>query len=70
VALDNNPRRFVLTVTEIDANLSTPKNTSKKKAPADAVVIEFAGHVMPSTKKRLERALAAGNFTLIDKVLT
>lgn len=69
MGLDNSPRRFTLTVTEINANVIS-KPGKKKSNTDDFVVIEFAGHVMPSTKKRLERALAAGQFQLIDKVLT
>ncbi len=63
MALDKNPRRFILTVTEIDCDLLPDSY-------ADEVMIQFAGKVMPSTKDRIFKTLIAGDVQLKDKVLT
>lgn len=63
MALDKNPRCFILTVTEIDARLNMEEGI-------DEVEVKFAGKVLPSTKKRLIKALDEGYFTLSEKTLS
>lgn len=64
MALSKHPRRFILTVTEIDCDILTDH------VDEDEVVIKFAGKVMPSTKDRISKAFGLGEVTLEDKVLT
>lgn len=58
--MDKNPRRFVLTVTEVDANL-LPASTT------DLVDIQFAGKMYPSSLDRLGIAIKEGNWTISEK---
>jgi hypothetical protein len=48
--MDRNPRRFILTVTEVDVSLLP-------SGQADEVEIVFSGKVFPSTIKRLEECI-------------
>lgn len=70
MALSKHPRRFILKVTEINAKLLVDEDYMFDRDDIDEVVIEFAGKIMPSTKKRLELAINEANYKLIDKVLT
>ena len=58
--MDTNPRHFFLDVTSTDVNVDADQDE-------DFVTIEFSGSITPSARRRLEKALASGNFTLTVK---
>jgi hypothetical protein len=60
--MDSNPRHFFLDVTAAEANVDADQS-------GDHVTLEFAGNITPTVKRRLEKALAAGEFTLQVKKL-
>jgi hypothetical protein len=62
MAIDKNPRQFILAVIDIDVKLNTG-NTH------DHVTIKLAGHITPTVKERLIKALEAGNFDITEKRL-
>lgn len=67
MALDKHQRRFRLTVTEIDVGI-LPSNR-RKGTEGDLVQVEFAGKLLPSTKKRIHQALAKGNWDITERHL-
>jgi|1185.fasta_scaffold203834_3 hypothetical protein len=60
--MDSNPRHFFFDVTSAEVNVDADQTE-------DFVTIEFSGVVTPTIKKRLEKALADGNFELLVKRL-
>ena len=61
--IDRNPRKFMLAVIDIDVKLNMVKDAD------DHVTIKLAGHVTPTVKARLEKALREGNFKIEEKRL-
>ena len=62
MAIDKNPRKFMLAVIDIDTTLNT-------QSGHDFVTIQLHGHVTPSVKERLTKALKGGNFKIEQKRL-
>jgi hypothetical protein len=62
MAMDKNPRYFVLVVQEVEVEANQSQGH-------DMVEIEFAGRITPTAKERLGKALAEGNFALSEKKL-
>ena len=60
--IDKNPRHFFVDAVAIEANVDADSTR-------DFVTIEFAGRVPASIKERLTKALAEGEFELIEKRL-
>lgn len=60
--MDRNPRRFIFTVTEVDASLLPP-------GQFDEIEIVFSGKVFPSTIKRLENCASDGSVFFKQKQL-
>ena len=61
-SIDSNPRHFFIDATNIEANVDAD-------AEQDFVTIEFAGRITPTMKERISKALAAGEFVLLEKRL-
>jgi len=62
MAIDKNPRKFYLAVVEIDVKLNV-------QSGHDFVAIKLHGHVTPSVKERLAKALNEGHFKIEQKRL-
>jgi hypothetical protein len=62
MAIDRNPRQFMLAVIDIDVKLNTGDSE-------DHVTIKLAGHITPTVKERLTKALLAGNFDIAERKL-
>lgn len=60
--MDRNPRKFILTVTEVDAQLLPHESD-------DQVLIVFAGKIFPRSRQRLIECIMAGNLTIDTKRL-
>lgn len=60
--IDRNPRQFMLAVIDIDVKLNTGDSE-------DHVTIKLAGHITPTVKERLSKALLAGNFDIAERKL-
>ena len=67
MALDNHARRFKLRVTEIEVNLL--ESQWREEIEGDFVEVEFAGKLLPSTRKRIKKALQDDDFDLLDRKL-
>jgi hypothetical protein len=62
VALDSAPRKFVLHVSEVDVSLNVAKGH-------DQVKIQFDGALLPTTRKRLVKAIRQGQVEIRTKVI-
>ena len=62
MAIDRNPRQFFLAVMDIDTRLNTGE-------AEDHITIKLAGHITPSVKERLIKALEQGNFDISERRL-
>lgn len=62
MAIDKNPRKFILYVSEIDASLLPWTDD-------DEVILVFCGKVMPSTQKRLKESIARAGIDMVEKKL-
>jgi hypothetical protein len=62
MAMDKNPRYFVLQVVEVETEVNASQGH-------DMVEIEFAGRVTPTAKERMTKAIQEGNFALSEKRL-
>jgi hypothetical protein len=60
--IDRNPRQFYLAVIDIDVRLNT-------ESTRDFVTIKLSGHVTPTIKERLSKALLAGEFEITERRL-
>jgi hypothetical protein len=62
MAIDKNPRKFMLAVIDIDTTLNV-------ESGHDFVTIKLAGHVTPSVKERLAKALNEGHYKIEERRL-
>lgn len=63
MAIDKNPRKFYLAVIDIDVKLNVEEDAD------DHVTIKLAGHITPTVRERLKKALLAGNFDISERRL-
>lgn len=62
MAMDNNPRRLTLNVTSVDVDLNLIDGT-------DVVKLVFHGKLLPSTKKRITKAVMDKKLVIEEKTL-
>lgn len=62
MAIDKNSRHFMLAVIDIDVRLNNEDE-------GDFVTIKLAGHITPTVRERLKKAIESGNFDIKEKRL-
>jgi len=60
--MDDNIRHFFVDAVGVEANVDANHDE-------DYVTIEFAGNLTPTARKRIKKALEAGNFEIKIKTL-